>query len=198
MIVLCESRISHVTVHARGAVVTRRVTVPHVPAGEIELAFAILPLPDGPFEAHQLLSDPYVLVVRDSSPLAAKRTLTLQELADQPLVCLKDCRSADQALALLEATSGVPPEVVFRAAETGTVEGMVEAGAGVALMPSLGFGGRPSLVALPLGELLPPRVTALVRHRDRDLGDPADEFVAAAVRSSRRVALAAERDVRAA
>lgn len=37
MIVLCESRIRQVTVHARGAVVTRKVAVPTVPAGDVEI-----------------------------------------------------------------------------------------------------------------------------------------------------------------
>jgi DNA-binding transcriptional LysR family regulator len=167
-------------------------------AGELDLAFAILPLVDGPFEVHPLISDGYVLVIRDTSPLAGKQQPTVEELAALPLICLKDCRSADHAIALLEATSGVRPEVVFRAAETGTVEGMVEAGVGVALMPSLAFAGRPGLVGVPLGELVPPRVTAIVRHRDRDLGEPVDDFLAASLRIGRRVGLATARTQRAA
>jgi len=160
--------------------------------GELELAFAILPLLDGPFEVHPLLSDPYVLVVRAESPVADVKTTTLAELAGLPLVCLKDCRSADHAIALLEATN-VEPEVVFRAAETGTVEGLVETGVGVGLMPSLAFSGRPGLTAIPLGDLIPPRVTALVRHRERELPRPAEEFLEAAVRIARRVAPSLER-----
>jgi len=161
-------------------------------AGELDLAFAILPLLDGPFEVHPLLSDPYLLVVGEESPLAGTSAPSLVELAGLPLVCLKDCRSADHAISLLEATS-VQPEVVFRAAETGTVEGLVEAGVGVALLPSLAFSGRPGLVALRLGELIPPRVTALVRHRERELPRAAEEFLNAAVRIARRVAPSLER-----
>ena len=156
-------------------------------AGELDLAFAILPLPDGPFEAVPLLSDPYVLVVRAGSALAAgARSPSLEELAALPLVCLKDCRSADHAISLLEST-GVRPEVVFRAGETGTVEGLVDTGVGVALMPSLTFSGRSELAAVPLDGLVPPRVTAVVRHRDREIGAAMQDFVTSAARSSRRL-----------
>jgi DNA-binding transcriptional LysR family regulator len=161
-------------------------------AGELDLTFAILPLVDGPFEVHTLLSDPYLLVVPEESPLAGAGSLSLAELAGLPLVCLKDCRSADHAISLLEAT-GAQPEVVFRAGETGTVEGLVEAGVGVALMPSLAFSGRPGFSTVPLGELIPPRMTALVRHRERELPRAAEDFLDAAVRTSRRVAPSLER-----
>ena len=40
--------------------------------GELDLAFCSPPLPDGPFEALELMSDPYVLVVPADSPLAAR------------------------------------------------------------------------------------------------------------------------------
>jgi DNA-binding transcriptional LysR family regulator len=161
-------------------------------AGELDLTFAILPLVDGPFEVHQLLSDPYLLVVREDSPLASSKSISLAELAGLQLVCLKGCRSADHAIALLEST-GAHPQVVFRAGETGTVEGLVEAGVGVALMPSLTFSDRDGLTALPLHDLIPPRVTALVRHRERELPRAAEDFLTAASGTARRMAPSLER-----
>ena len=41
-----------------------------IESGELDLAFCSPPLPDGPFEAIDLMSDPYVLVVPGDSPLA--------------------------------------------------------------------------------------------------------------------------------
>src|SRR2546421_4796752 len=38
--------------------------------GELDLTFAELPLPDGPFEAEEVLQDPYVLLVASGSELA--------------------------------------------------------------------------------------------------------------------------------
>ena len=39
--------------------------------GELDLTFADLPLPDGPFEWAEILRDPYVLLVAAGDPLAA-------------------------------------------------------------------------------------------------------------------------------
>src|ERR671928_1083075 len=46
-----------------------------VERGELDLTFADLPLTEGPFEAVELLRDPYVLIVPADSPLAERDTL---------------------------------------------------------------------------------------------------------------------------
>src|SRR5215210_749425 len=43
-----------------------------VGSGELDVTFADLPVPDGPFEVVELMSDPYVLVVSSASPLAER------------------------------------------------------------------------------------------------------------------------------
>ena len=44
-----------------------------VEPGRLDLTFGVLPLPEGPFDGVELLSDPFVLVVAASSPLAGRR-----------------------------------------------------------------------------------------------------------------------------
>ena len=44
-----------------------------VERGELDLTFAIEPIPDGPFEVRQLMRDPYVLVVSSRSALGRRR-----------------------------------------------------------------------------------------------------------------------------
>src|SRR5260370_5996485 len=43
-----------------------------VEAGELDLTFAIEPIPDGPFEVPQLMPDPYVVLQTALSPLARR------------------------------------------------------------------------------------------------------------------------------
>src|SRR5919204_4693505 len=51
-----------------------------VERGDLDLTFSDLPLVDGPFDAVELLRDPYVLVVSADSPLAERETpLALRE-----------------------------------------------------------------------------------------------------------------------
>src|SRR5436305_3605571 len=55
--------------------------------GELDLTFADLPLPEGPFESQAVLVDPYVLLVSTKSELAARDTApTLRSLSGLPLI----------------------------------------------------------------------------------------------------------------
>src|SRR5438132_10232886 len=55
--------------------------------GELDLTFADLPLPEGPFEAEEVLRDPYVLLVRAGSELSGRESAPpLRDLAGMPIV----------------------------------------------------------------------------------------------------------------
>src|SRR5579859_5536310 len=58
-----------------------------VERGELDLTFAELPLPEGPFESEEVLRDPYVLVVSAKSELAGRDgPLPLRALEGLPLI----------------------------------------------------------------------------------------------------------------
>ncbi len=83
---------------------------------------------------------------------------------------------------------GHEPRVIFRSDDNGAVQGMVAAGLGVALVPALAVDARdPGVVALPLGEAVPPRVLCLAWHRDRYRSPAARAFVDAAARLCQQV-----------
>jgi DNA-binding transcriptional LysR family regulator len=149
--------------------------------GELELAFVVLPTTPGPFGWTDLLRDPYVLVVRGDSPLAAVgRRLTPEEVATLPLVTFRDCRSTEFALTSLRST-GAEPRVVFRSDDNEIVLGMVAAGLGAALIPSLAVSPHDDLVALDL-DGFQPRVTSIAWHRERSLSPAAEAFIEVARR----------------
>ncbi|HEU5212800.1 MAG TPA: LysR family transcriptional regulator [Gaiellaceae bacterium] len=139
-----------------------------IEGGDLDLTFADFSLWEGPFEAADLLRDPYVLLVQADSPLAKQgRAPTLSEIAELPLIGFRQCRS----VAALEAhfhDRGLRPEFVFRSDDNGIVQAMVSAGLGVAIAPRLAVDfNDPSCVALPLGDMVPPRRLVLLWHRDR-------------------------------
>ena len=145
--------------------------------GDLDLAFADFRLWEGPFEWIDLLQDPYVLLVAAGSPLASRgRAPSLDEIAELPLIGFRQCRSTT----LLEShlSTGGTPRFVFRSEDNGTVQGMVGAGLGVAVVPRLAvdFNDR-SCVAIPLGGIVPPRLIGLVWHRDRYRPPAARAFV---------------------
>ncbi len=155
--------------------------MPRVERGELDLTFGILPLPEGPFEAVELLRDPYVLIVPPDSPLAAAQGAPdLRELADMPLIGFRQCRSVEQVEDRLRER-GIEPRIVFRSDDNGTVQALVAAGVGVALVPRLTIEpSDQSIVVVDLENSLPPRRIAIVWHRDRYRSPATCMFIEAA------------------
>src|SRR5712691_768334 len=142
--------------------------------GELELTFADLPLPEGPFEAEEVLRDPYVLLVAVGSELAGRDSAPpLRELAGVPLI---GWRSTGEPETYLRGR--VPGlNIVFRTDDNGTLLGLVAEGLGYAVVPRLVVNLRnPSFAALPFGTRIPPRDIAIVWHRDRYRSAAAQAF----------------------
>src|SRR5919204_4263284 len=107
-----------------------------VERGGLDLTFCMLPVEDGPFAVAELLADPYVLVVPRESPLARRRRLSVEDVAALPLIGFRSCRNEHRIEAQLRAR-GFEPSVVFRSDDNTTVQALVAAGVGTALMPRL-------------------------------------------------------------
>jgi DNA-binding transcriptional LysR family regulator len=137
-----------------------------VESGELDLSFAVYPLSEGPFEAVELFRDPYVLVVPAGSPLAKlDRPATAREISEQPLIGFRHCRSTGAAEDYLRANGG-NPQWVFRSDDNTTVQALVVAGIGMALVPRLTVDETDPKTAIVETEV-PPRVLSLAWHRDR-------------------------------
>jgi DNA-binding transcriptional LysR family regulator len=145
-----------------------------VERGELDLTFADLPLIEGPFEFVELLRDPWLLVVAKDSPLADRATPPpLREIAQLDLIGFRQCRSMTQ----IEAALRRPIDFVFRSDHNGTVQGLVGAGFGAALLPSLAVDPNDEATRqIELGPNVPPRVIAVAWHRDRYRSPAANAF----------------------
>ena len=160
-----------------------------VERGELDLTSWTLPVPAGPYEAVELLRDPYVLVVPAGSPLAdLARPPTLKEIALQPLIGFNHCRASDEVESRLTA-AGRQPNVVFRSDNNGTVQGLVGAGVGVSVAPLLTVDESDESVAIiDLQGRIPPRIIGLVWHSDRHRSRAAEAFVESAIAVCRELA----------
>jgi len=156
--------------------------------GDLDLAFAVLPLPPGPFVRAKLFDESFALVVRADSALArARRAPTTDDLGTLPLITSKDCPATACALESVRA-AGVEPAVVFRSSDVATVQQLVAAGFGAGLIPTT---STPSgdLVRLDLDGLLPHRITVLVWHEHRASDPSLEAFVETARRVGRRLSV---------
>jgi DNA-binding transcriptional LysR family regulator len=143
--------------------------------GELDLAFAELPLPDGPFEWAELFQDPYVLLVSAKSDLASLDAApSLRDVAKLPLLGRRSTDEPERHLA-----GRVPStNVVFRTDDNGTLQALVAEGLGVAIEPRLVVDQKDRAVKmLPFGTRIPPRTIVLAWHRDRYRSQAAQAFV---------------------
>jgi molybdate transport repressor ModE-like protein len=149
-----------------------------VERGELDLTFCMLPVEEGPFATAELLDDPYLLVVPLDSPLADRRRVTVRQIAALPLIGFRSCRNDHRIEAQLRAR-GFEPSMVFRSDDNSTVQALVAAGLGAALMPRLTVDlDNRRTACIDVGDLFPPRRVGLVWHRDREQSDAARALVA--------------------
>ena len=147
-----------------------------VERGEIDVGFVLLPVGDAPLEATELLRDPHVLIVAAGSPLAS-RPPTLREIAAESLVGFRDSHAVAQIVAAFRA-EGVEPHWAYRSNDNPTIQGLVAAGVGVAVMPRLTVDLADKRIAVvDLAGSVPSRVVALARHRDRYYSPAARAFI---------------------
>lgn len=151
-----------------------------VESGELELAFVELPVPDGPFESFVLMTDPYVLLVRADAPVALeRRAAEVEDVAAQRLIGYSACRGMRRVEATLEAR-GAEPNVVVRSDVNATVQALVAAGVGAAIVPRLAVDesdARTAVVEFGRSITVPPRTLALAWHRDRAHTPAVRDFV---------------------
>jgi len=151
-----------------------------VEQAELDVTFVELPPPPGPFETLSLLVDPYVLIVRSDSPLAHRPSCpTLAEIGGLELIGHTQCRGLRRVEDQIRAAGG-EAHFAFRSDVNATVQALVAAGVGVAVMPGLGFDpGDGRTVAFDLSRDVPPRTLALAWHRDRHVTAPMQAFIEA-------------------
>ncbi|TML94181.1 MAG: LysR family transcriptional regulator [Actinobacteria bacterium] len=141
--------------------------------GQLDLTFADLPLTDGPFEAIELMRDPYVLVVAADSALAERDTSpTLREIAELDLIGHKHCRTLKQ----VETSFRRPLRFVFLSDHNQTLQAMVASGVGNALVPQLTMDPEDDTTRLLELAKLPPRRISIAWHRDRYRAPAAQAF----------------------
>ena len=146
--------------------------------GEVDLSFVMLPVMSDALEAEELLVDPFVLIVPTDSPLAGRKTPpALREIAEYPLIGYRQCRSMESVEVAMRR-AGSEPNIVFRTDDNGTVQGLVAAGVGIALVPRLTLQPTDgSLEIVDMSKLLPPRLIGIAWHRDRYRTPAARAFV---------------------
>jgi DNA-binding transcriptional LysR family regulator len=115
--------------------------VPRLHAGELDLALLFefveqSPLP-APITRTDLFEDPLYLALPSDHRLAGKHTLRLEDLAAEAWVQTSRSSPCAQHVVRCAHAAGFEPNVAFESDDYQTVQGLVAAGVGVALIPEL-------------------------------------------------------------
>lgn len=166
-----------------------RAHLARIERGELDAAFAELPLGPAAVSGVPILEDPCVLVVRRGSELAgARERPTLAEIAAVPLVTLIDWPLMELIESYVRSAGG-RVRIATQASTGITAQTLVAAGAGPAILPRLAVDETdPAIEAIDLGHLLPSRRLAFCWHERRRNLAALDAFHAAAVVAARKVA----------
>ena len=114
---------------------------------------------------------------RRGSLAAGRRPLDLARGRRATAVGFRDDHGAAPIDAAFRA-AGIEPRWAFRSNDNPTIQGLVAAGLGVAVMPRLTVDATdPRIAVVELEPPLPPRILAVAQHRDRYSSPAARAFV---------------------
>jgi DNA-binding transcriptional LysR family regulator len=151
--------------------ITRRVL-----DGQADIAITA-PRPEGSgYIWRRLYVDQLCLAVPRGHRLARRTRVRLSAAAGEPMIALAPQAGLRQLTDQLLTEDNVKPDVVFEATEIPSVEGLVGAGFGVAVVPIPRDGGTARIVHVPLSNAGAKRDVGLVWDRHRNLPPPAARF----------------------
>lgn len=131
--------------------------------------------PVGAFGWLPLYEERLVLIVPDGHPLATSGTVRPAELAEEQFVTTPAGFGYRSLTDGLLAAGGVVPRVSFESQDLATIEGLVGAGLGVAIVPEA-FAGLSGTVPIGLETADARRAVGMTWRTDRELSQPAIRF----------------------
>ena len=148
-----------------------------VEEGSVDVALVILPVRQDVLETQALLREELVVAVAREHPLAKRRTITLTDLRDVPLVMFRegyDLRSATEAAC---RAAGFAPTFAVDGGEMDGVLALTTAGLGAAIGPSLVVRPGGPLRAVRIERPALTRTIGIAHRRDRRLSRAAQELI---------------------
>ena len=143
--------------------------IERVRSGRADFALAAIRSTSPELRADPFCSDRFHLVCRRDHPLAARKRVGMPDLAGMPFIHLARNSSVRQHIEAALGTSALEGEMELE--QLSTVAGMVRAGLGISVVPSLALFhfDHPDLVTRPLHAPGLKREIFVVRRRDRSL-----------------------------
>lgn len=147
-----------------------------VAAGHLELGVVTLPVRDRELAVRPVGTDRIVLVGRPDHPLAGRRRVRLQDLADQPFVAFEAGSALRQIIDAKLREGGVEINVVMELRSIPAILRMVATTGNLAFVSRLGVEQPGDVVEIPVQGLRIERHLAVVARRGASLSPAAAAF----------------------
>jgi DNA-binding transcriptional LysR family regulator len=149
-----------------------------VSRGEADFGVNFIGAQEGELDFTPLAEERFVAACRRDHPIARMRKVTWSQLTAHEMISVS--QSSGNRLLLDQALAGVPgrPQSIYETQHITTALGLVEAGLGVAAVPSMAMpeADHPLLVSVPLVDPIVTRRVGLIRRRGRKLPPSAQQL----------------------
>ncbi len=162
--------------------------------GDADFAINYIGMQDPEVEFIPLLKESYVLACPAGHPLAKRRSVRWEELAEYPQARVS--HASRNRLFIDQALADLPPlpRPIIEVRHVSTLIGLVESGLGLAVVPSLTLPRRPAaVVGVKLEHPSISRTLAIVRRSGRSLSPAAAAFAQLLTAAGKGLSVAARR-----
>jgi DNA-binding transcriptional LysR family regulator len=149
-----------------------------VAQGDADFGLNFIGSQEAEIEFKPILTERFVAACRRDHPLAKRRRVTWSDLGQYEFMSVGKTSGNRLLMDLALANQPNRPQCLFEAKHVTTLLGLVEAGLGVAALPSLAMPDKnhPTLVSIPLGDPVITRQMGLVKRRGRSLSPAAQQL----------------------
>jgi DNA-binding transcriptional LysR family regulator len=146
--------------------------------GQLDLALVVLPLRtrDPALTTTALFHEALVVAAPADGSIARARWLRVNDLARHPLVMLRDGYEMREVVLDALRRERIEPQVAIEGGELDAVLSFVEAGLGIAVVPSMVVEDRPALRAVPFARPGLSRTVGIAHRRDVEPSATAQAF----------------------
>ena len=117
-----------------------------------------------------------VCCVPESSPLASKDSISLEDIAEENIIMLKEGSFLRQTLMTKMKNASIEPNIVLESNQVVTLRGLVASGVGIAFLLDMVVEDEPGVKAIPLAEPMYVDV-GLAWKKDRYISRAAKSFI---------------------
>jgi LysR family hydrogen peroxide-inducible transcriptional activator len=172
-------RVSHPNLLINAQEDFRANLVRGVVEGDLDLAIVPTPVKDFRISVEPLLTEPLLLVVGKSHPIASRSEISISDLAEETFISLGDSSALAAQVRAFFGDQKFQPRIGFRCAQVATLKLFVTMGVGISLLPQLARmpDDRDTLTYLRLTGSQPTRDLVVIRHLQRYQSRGAEQFL---------------------